>query len=352
MFFATFWGWLQSQLNAYVGTNTAAIANAIEPVAVTLATIYVMGWGYLCFTGKVQEPILEGFKRILTIIVILGIGIRLWLYNSVIVDTFYQAPAQLAARIVGAATPIQTIDAIWERGGSVAGQLWNKGGVFNGDFGFYLAGAVVYLVMGAIAVYSMFMLALSQIAISITLALGPVFIVLLFFDATKRFFESWIAMLANYALITILTVLTSALLLQIVESYATQTAARGAAIVTVDALNMILVTALVLLVLKQVPSLAAGLASGVALSSFGAVSGAMAWALGSAGRTGYQFGRGVMDGLSREPISRWDSLRRGAGNLAGRGLANLHDRAAGQRDGGTLVPRERVMPRRSNFNNS
>ena len=79
------------------------------------------------------------------------------------------------------------------------------------------------------------------------LALGPLFIAMLFFEATKRFFSAWIAQLANYGLITILTVMVSALLLQIVQSYAAQTAARGTAILTVDALNMVLIAVLVLL---------------------------------------------------------------------------------------------------------
>ena len=43
----------------------------------------------------------------------------------------------------------------------------------------------------------------------------------------QRFFAAWIAQLANYALITVLTVMVAALLLQIVQSYAAQTAARG-----------------------------------------------------------------------------------------------------------------------------
>jgi type IV secretion system protein VirB6 len=261
-----------------------------------------------------------------------------------IVDTVFNAPTQLAAVVVGSGSAIQTIDTIWDRGGYVASELWNKGGVLNGDVGFYLAGAFVYLIMGATAVYSMFLLALAQIAISLGLVLGPLFIVLLFFDATKRFFEAWVAMLANYALITVLAVLVSALLLQIVESYAKQTAALGAAVVTVDALNMILVSGLSLLVLKQVPSFAAGLASGIALSSFGAVSSLMHWGLGTTKRTGYEFGRGVLDGWRREPLSRWDSLRRGAGNRLGSGLGNVRDRIAGPRTGGTLVPRERVTP--------
>ncbi|CAG0946454.1 Type IV secretion system protein VirB6 [Gammaproteobacteria bacterium] len=345
MFFSTFWSWLQGQLATYVGTNTAAIAGAIEPAAVTLAVLYVMVWGYLCMTGMIAEPIMDGVKRIIVIGLIFGVGLSLWAYNTVIVDTVFNAPSQLTAVIVGGGNAIATIDAIWDRGGYVAAELWNKGGVFNGDVGFYLAGAFVYLVVGAVAVYSMFLLALAQIAISLGLVLGPLFIVMLFFNATKRFFEAWVAMLANYALITILAVLVSALLLQIVESYATQTAALGAAIVTVDALNMVLVSGLSLLLLRQVPSFAAGLASGIALSSFGAVSGLVNWGLGTAKRTTYEFGRGVLDGYGGEPRSRWDSLRRGAGNRFGSGIANMRDRVAGQRTGGTLVPRERVMPK-------
>ena len=78
-----------------------------------------------------------------------------------------------------------------------------------------------------LCVYAMFLIALSSIALAVLLALGPLFIAMLFFDATKRFFSAWIAQLANYALITILTVMIAALLLQIVQSYAAQTAARG-----------------------------------------------------------------------------------------------------------------------------
>jgi type IV secretion system protein VirB6 len=344
MFFSTFWSWLQSQLAGYVGTNTAALAHAIEPVAVTLGTLYVMFWGLLSFTGRIQEPILDGCKRIIVLALILGVGISLWSYNTVIVDSFFTAPSQLASVITGGGNPIETIDSIWESGGYVASQLWDKGGLFNGDVGFYLAGAFVYLVIGTVSVYAMFLLALSQIALSIILVLGPLFIVLLFFDTTKRFFEAWIAMLSNYALVSILVILVSALLLRLVESYAAQTAARGAAIVTVDALNMVLATGLVFLFLRQVPSVASGLASGIALTSFGAVNGLVTWGLGMTKRTGYELGRGALDGWKGEPASRWDSLRRGAGNRVGAGLASVRDHMAGPRTGGKLVPRERVMP--------
>jgi type IV secretion system protein VirB6 len=271
-FFATFWSWLNGQLAAYIGDNTSRLAAALEPAVVTLATIYVMAWGYLHLTGKITEPFEAGLKRVALIALILGVGLRLWLYNTVIVDTFYTAPAQLAAAVVGASDPVGTIDAIWDSGGTVAGNLWQKGGLLSGDFGFYLAGAVVWCLIGVLCVYAMFLIALSSIALAVLLALGPLFIALLFFDATRRFFTAWIAQLANYGLITILTVMVAALLLKIVQSYAAQTAARGAAILTVDALNMMLIALLVFLVLRQVMPIASGLAGGASLSSFGIAS--------------------------------------------------------------------------------
>jgi type IV secretion system protein VirB6 len=270
-FFATFWTWLNGQLAAYIGDNTSRLAAALEPAVVTVATIYVMAWGYLHLTGKITEPFEAGIKRIALIALVLGVGLRLWLYNTVIVDTFYTAPAQLAAAVVGANDPVGTIDAIWNSGGTVASNLWDKGTWIN-DFGSRIAGAVVWGMIGVLCVYAMFLIALSSIALAVLLALGPLFIGMLFFDATRRFFTAWIGQLANYGLITVLTVMVAALLLRIVQSYAAQTAARGTAIFTVDALNMILVALLVFLVFRQVMPIAGSLAGGASLSSFGAAS--------------------------------------------------------------------------------
>jgi len=134
-FFATFWTWLNSQLATYIGDNTARLSTTLEPAIVTFATIYVMAWGYMHLTGKIEEPFVTGLKRIVTLAVILGLSLRLWLYNTLIVDTFYNAPAQLAAAVVGSTNPVGTIDLIWERGGGVAGVLWIKGSAWPSGFG-------------------------------------------------------------------------------------------------------------------------------------------------------------------------------------------------------------------------
>ena len=343
-FFEQFFGWLNGQLGTYVSTNTVRVASAIEPAAVTLGTVYVMMWGYLCLTGRIQEPIWEGVKRILMVAFILGAGLRLWTYNDVVVDTFTRGPDQLASAILGSPTTITVVDQIWTDGNLTAEQLLSKGSVLNGNFAYYLAGFAVYFLVGLSVVLTAFLLALSKVALALILALGPLFIVLLFFDATKRFFEAWIAQLANYALITVLATLAAALLLSVLRSYTANAAGLGGAITIAESARVCVASALIFLVMRQVTSIAGGLASGISLSSFNAVSSLMRWGMGGAKRSTYEFGRGVLDGVRHQPGSKWDSLRRLAGNQVGSGVANTLGRMGGSRHGGTVIPREQVMP--------
>ncbi len=294
-FFQTFWSWLSAQLAGYIGNNTARVALALEPALVTLAVLYVMAWGYLQLLGRIEEPFITGLKRILTLAVVLAVALKLWLYNTVIVDTFYQAPAELAAAVVGASDPVATIDTIWERGGAVAQTFFGRGAWYS-NLGFVLMGAVVWLLIGMLCVYTMFLFALSSIGLAVLLALGPLFISMLLFDGTRRLFDAWVAQLANYALITVLTVLVASLLLQVVSSYAAQTAARGAALLTVDALDMVLVAALVFLLLRQIMPIASSLAGGLALNSLGLISGVVSRGAGLGAFTGKWAGVGGIKG--------------------------------------------------------
>lgn len=306
-FFATFWSWLNGQLTTYISDNTARLASTLEPAVVTFATLYIMGWGYLHLLGKVDEPVVLGLKRIAVVALVLGAGLQLWLYNSLIVDSFYRAPAQLAAAVIGSGDPVSTIDTIWDSGGAVAGNLWNKNAGILPDIGFRLAGAVVWGLIGLLCVYTMFLIALSSVALAVLLALGPLFIAMLFFESTRRLFVAWLMQLANYALITIITIMIAALMLHIVQSFAEQTAARGTSILTVDALNMMLVAALVFLLLRQVMPIASGLVGGASLVSYGAVSRSAVW--GMRQLTPAAVGTGRVVGTAARDAGRFVAIR-------------------------------------------
>ncbi len=319
-FFTEFSQWLDAILANYIADNTARIAALLEPAIVSLGTLYIAVWGYLQLAGKVAEPFIEGVRRLLTLALILGVCLQLWLYNTIIVDTFFRAPNALAAGITGAFDSSGIVDQVFFDGSDAASLLLQKGGVLEGDFTFYLAGFAVYVIVGLTAIYTMFLLAFSKIALSILIALGPLFFGLILFESTKRFLGAWIAQLANYAFVTILTVLAAALMLQVVSAAAKQAVATGGSITIGNAAQVCIAAGLTFLIMKQVPSIAAGLASGVALSSFGAISSAVAWGLGrarSAGRNLGQFSRGLL--IDRE-TTRWDSLPRQVGYQIQRGV--------------------------------
>jgi len=318
-FFAEFNTWLNGVLAQYIAGNTAAIARILEPAIVTLGIFYVVIWGYLQLIGKIEEPFTEGVKRLLTLALILGLSLNLWLYNDVIVDTFFNAPTSLAGGIIAARNPgpafdpVGVADQIMFDGDDAASLLMQKGEIFGRDIIFYFAAVAVYIVIGLIAVYTMFLLALSKIALSVLIAMGPIFMALLFFESTKRFFEAWIAQLSNYAFLTILTVLVAALMLHVVTVAAQAAAANGGNITIADALKVCVAAALTFLIMKQVPSMAQGLASGIALSGFGAIGSVLRAGLGltgGAGRRVKDFSRGALIDRDR---SHWDTLSRKAG---------------------------------------
>jgi type IV secretion system protein VirB6 len=267
--FDGFLAWLDGVLSVYVATETARVAAALEPAAAAFGAIYVMLWGFLHLQGRIDEPVMDGVKRIVWLGAVLGLSLSLWSYQALFVSTFIDGPRALAAALVGGSDPVQTVDRVWESGGTIAGILWERGGLFDGDLGFYVAALFVWVLVGGLCVYVTFLLALSQIAAAVLLALGPLFLLALLFDSTRRWFELWLGQLVNFGLIVVLTLGVAALLLQIVESYATQTAARGPALLSVDAIHLLLATAIVLLVLTQVLPIASGLARGVALSAGG-----------------------------------------------------------------------------------
>jgi type IV secretion system protein VirB6 len=309
-FFAEFNAWLTVLLDDYIHQYTVQMATLLEPAIVTLGTLYVLIWGFLHIAGRIEEPVLEGLKRIAILSVVFGVGLDLWLYDTVIVETFYRAPAALAGSLVGANDFVTIVDTILFRGDDVATALLAKAGVFHGNFSFYFAGVAVYLVIVITAVYTMFLLTLSRIALSILLAIGPLIIPLLLFKSTRRFVEAWFAQLTTYAFVAVLAGLVAALMMHLIDQAAAQAQAAGGGIQIAQAVRVCIAAGFTFLVMRQVLPMAGGLASGFALSTFGIVSGALTQVrrrtLFSAG----QFARGA---LMDRGTTRFDPLSRKAG---------------------------------------
>ena len=308
-FFEEVNAWLTGLLDDYIHQYTAQMAALLEPAIVTLGVLYVLIWGFLQLSGRIEEPLLEGLKRIAILAIVFGVSLDLWLYDTVIVEIFYRAPALLAGRLVGGKDFVGIVDTILFQGNDIGQQLLAKAGIFHGNFSFYAAAIFVYFLIVVTAVYVMFLLTLSRVALSVLLAIGPLIVPLFLFQSTRRLVEAWFAQLANYAFVAVLAGLMSAFMLHLVSVAAQQAQAQQGNITIAHAIKVCVAAFFAILVMRQVLPMASGLASGFALSSYGIVSGVFEGIGARNRRRIAEFGRGLTD----EGTTRWDPWPRKAG---------------------------------------
>ncbi len=194
---------IDNALVSYVFDTTTLIINWIAPVFQNLLITYVPLWGYAFWLGTIDEPFTDGLKRILRITVVLTLALTVKNYNDLVVSFIYGGPEQLAGVISGAKPTAGLLDGLLEKGIDIGDRAWAQGGVLNGDFGKYFLAIIIYLSVIALTAYAAFLIFMSKIALAILLAIGPVFIVMVLFKTTQRFFESWLSMVINYGLLLV-----------------------------------------------------------------------------------------------------------------------------------------------------
>lgn len=357
MFFANFFSWLDLFQTSTINAQTLLVANAVTPAATAFATLYVTMWGWGIATGRIQQPLKESVRHMLIMMGVFGVGLKLSMYNELITDTFMNGPTQLAAAMSGggaAASPAGLLDTLLLNGGSVAEGLMAQGGIMDGGFGFYLAAFVVYALIGGATAYVAFLLALSKMMLTVIISLGPLFIVMFFFEPTRSLFQGWVAQMANYAVVGLVGSALGMILLRLIQDFGSVALAAGNAVTIADTVYFCLAAAIALLVLKQAVNMAAGLAGGVGMATFGVISKAMGGAIGGARNTAYQGARGFGQGLSGGRRSAHHTLRQNAANLlrqsvrAGAGAAFRTATGGGNAvaASGGGIPRDQIMPPR------
>jgi type IV secretion system protein VirB6 len=230
--------------------------------------------------GKVQEPLQDGFFRILRITAIMTFGLTVGTYMGVVVDFLQKGPEYIATSVVGGGGTLTTaLDGLFNKVFTVAQSAWQQGGIMNGNFGLYLLAAAVILFGLALIIYAAFLILLSKVMTTILLALGPIFIVMLLFSTTQRYFESWLGAISNYAFLLILAVCVSDIAISLAESYMHAMAPTESALKNManlgDVVMLCAVFSLCVLIIHQVPTISATLGGGFALATQGALGHAM-----------------------------------------------------------------------------
>jgi len=280
---------VNAALGTYIGDVASNMIGAISPVAYTLMVIYVCLWGLTTMRGMISEPIGDGLFRMLRLSIVIGIALNLGRYSTFVAGWLWNTPEALAAHVAGGyaneSTNVNFLDTLMSRMYDLGDAYWQKANASSGmlpipDIGLTVIAVLIWVAAVATTAYGAFLLALSKIALAILLGVGPLFVLLTMFEATKRFFDAWLGQALNYVFLVMLTGGAIRLILTVLQTYLG--AATSAGVLADPSINQALpafvLCVLATLVMMQLPSIASALGGGVAVSSLGAVG----WAYGKA----------------------------------------------------------------------
>lgn len=270
--------WLYSQfdsiLTGYIAQTSAAIVTAISPTAYVMLGIYFVLWGFSMVRGLIDEPITDGLFRMLKIALIMGFALNVGRYQTDVVAFFMDTPTALGQVLAlnGSATgdnsTFAAIDQLVNRTVDVARVAWNEAGVLSGNFGMYIVAFIVLTCGLGFASVAGITILIGKIAMVLLLAIGPLFIVMVMFKTTQRFFDAWLSQVINYLFLLILVLAVSTMFMSMMEIVVANAGEKLMSKAMMEGLaSLTIVTLACGVLIFQVGSIASALAGGVALAT-------------------------------------------------------------------------------------
>lgn len=254
--------------NGFIHGISSNAITAITPIVSVALVLSFTVFGLLIIMGKVEMPMLEFLWKSVTVLIITSFAMAGGIYQREIAGMITVLPDRFAQLLITSpttgATAAGLIDQAAGEGFSRAGEAFERAGVFSGQ-SFALIGILILAITAILTAIGGAFLLTAKLALDILAGLGPLFIFALLFTPTRRFFDVWLHQIFNFTLIIILFAAVFSLVMTIFGNYmqdlrldGTQNVAYALGGATVLAVGS-------LVILLQLPSIAAGLAGGAAL---------------------------------------------------------------------------------------
>jgi type IV secretion system protein VirB6 len=265
---------IEQILNKFVTTTSANLIAGLGGVALAATTLYFVVFGYLVIGGYIQNTFSEFVKRALVIALIVGAAFGAGAYQDTVVGTVKGLENGLSSLVFkGDASNIyQVLDKSFSKGIDLSEEAYNRANQYSlitspgAVCGWLIRALIIMIATLLITVVAAGYILLAKIAISILLAIGPLFILSLMFPAVRRFFDAWAGQVVTYLLVIVLMAVVSTFSLGIFEHFVSKIDPTSSQNPISVAWQMLAITACLVIVALQVPSIASALGGGFGLS--------------------------------------------------------------------------------------
>ncbi|MFG1192630.1 type IV secretion system protein [Xanthobacter flavus] len=268
----------------YVSTAYQALANAATSggttgVAGLLLTLYVIFWGVGIWQGTASGGPTDHAFRLFRAMMIYVLATRWGEFQTFVYTILNDGPSAIGNALLSAVTSanntgtsanLTSVNAVqsalqnmWDTTNSATEAFLQNAGITN--WGPYIFAAVFYVVMAILIGFAIFLIVLSKMFMWLLLALAPLFIILLMFGVTSRFFSGWMSSLAQYFLVQVLVYAFLAFYVSLIQqSIDTLNGVANSKSATWATIGPVVLLAIIgILLLSQINNMAAAIAGGV-----------------------------------------------------------------------------------------
>lgn len=272
----------------YVSTAYQALATAVTSGGATgvgglMLTLYVIVWGIGIWQGTATGGPADHAFRLLRAFLIYTLATSWNDFQTLAYNAMNQGPSAIGNALLSAVTTAgstgtsqnltsvngvqSALQNMWDTTNNATQAFLQNAGITN--WGPYIFAAVFYVVMALLIGFAIFLIILSKMFMWLLLALAPVFIILLLFRVTSRFFSGWLGALVQYFLVQVLVYAFLAfyvsLIQQSIDALNGVANSRTASWATIG--PVVLLAIVGVLLLSQLNNVAAAIAGGVPISA-------------------------------------------------------------------------------------
>ena len=230
-----------------------------------------MRW-YQIWAGTASGGPAEQTARLLKIFVVYSLAVfwgdfQKFVYSSA--NDIPKAIGNIVIRGVGGglssenAAIEQALSNVWHVGVDAASKITKAAGLLSP--GPYIIAGIVLVVIALFVAFAAGLIILAKIVLWALLSLAPIFIVLILFGATARFFHGWVSAVVQFTLIPVIVYTVLAFYLSVIRSAVeTLSSANSGAVTSLTEVAPVILAGLIgCYLMSQIVAIAQGIAGGV-----------------------------------------------------------------------------------------
>jgi type IV secretion system protein VirB6 len=194
-------------LSTYVLGVVSALMASITPLALSAMTLWVGLYGWAVLRREVAETVPVFLWKVFKIGLVLAFALQSAVYLTHVADAANALSIGVARTFLPAgvdpatvATPYTLLDKFNDDASTQVSDIMKEASMFRLDLllaaAIFSIGSILFLCVG------LFIVTLSKLLLAFVIAIGPLFILSLAWRPTARFFDSWLSMALNCAVLT------------------------------------------------------------------------------------------------------------------------------------------------------